>query len=466
MKTMKRFLFLIAILPVLGIIGCSTNGVDTDAPTLVSTTPVNAATDVAVNTNISATFSEAMDPATITETSFTLAQGSTAIAGSVGYSGNTAAFNPTTNLSYNTEYTATVTTSVTDEAGNALEEDKVFSFTTGETVDSSSPTVISTIPVNAATDVAINSNIRATFSEAMDLATITETSFTLAQGSTTVDGTVIYDIPNNTAVFAPAENLVAGTQYTATITTTASDLSGNGLETDKVWNFTTAASGSGPAPVNLGTAGNFAILAKTEISTVPASAITGDIGLSPAAETYITGFSLTDATGYATSTQVTGFVYASDMAPPTPTTMTTAISDMEIAYTDAAGRTTPDYSDLGSGAIGGQTLTPGLYKWGSSVTVASDITIDGAANDVWIFQISGDLTVSGSINVTLSGGAQAKNIFWQVSGMASMGTNAHFEGIILTQTYIAMNTGASMNGRLLAQTAVTLDQNTVTEPAH
>lgn len=466
MKTMKRFLLIIAILlPVLGIIGCSTNGVDTDAPTVVSTAPVDAATDVAVNSSITATFSEAMDPATITATSFTLMQGSTAIAGSVSYSGNTATFNPTTDLPYNTEYTATITVSALDEAGNALEENKVFSFTTGETVDSTSPTVASTVPVNAATDVAINGNVRATFSEAMNHATITATSFTLMQGSTAVNGTVTYDIPNNTAIFAPAENLDAGTQYTATITTTASDLAGNSLATDKVWSFTTYTSGSGPAPVNLGTAGNYAILAKTEISTVPASAITGDIGLSPAAETYITGFSLTDATGYATSTQVTGFVYAADMTPPTPTTMTTAISDMESAYTDAAGRSNPDFNDLASGAIGGLTLAPGLYKWGSSVTIASDITINGAANDVWIFQISGDLTVSSSINVTLSGGAQAKNIFWQVAGTASMGTGAHFEGIILSQTDITMNTSATMNGRLLAQTAVALDQNTVTEPA-
>jgi hypothetical protein len=217
--------------------------------------------------------------------------------------------------------------------------------------------------------------------------------------------------------------------------------------------------------VSLGTAGNYVILAKTAISTVPPSAITGDIGLSPAAESFITGFSQTDATGYATAPQVTGFIYAADMAPPTPTNLTTAISDMETAYTDAAGRVTPDFTELGSGEIGGQTLSPGLYSWTSTVTISSDVTISGASNDVWIFQISGDLTASGSTNVFLSGGALAKNIFWQVAGAVTVGTAAHLEGIILSSTAITLGTGASMNGRALAQSQVALDQNTVVEPA-
>ncbi|MDZ7822523.1 MAG: ice-binding family protein [Candidatus Marinimicrobia bacterium] len=464
MKTAKRLLFVIVLLPILGIIGCSTNGVDTTAPTVTSVTPADGATDVAINTNIGATFSEPMDTATLTATSVTLKQGATAVAGSLSYSGTTVTFNPTADLAYDTEYTATITVAATDEAGNALAENMVWSFTSGQTLDTSAPTVSSTIPANAATGVAINSNIRISFSEAMDHATIVAANVTLKQGSTAVNGTVTYDIPNHVAIFAPAENLVSGTEYTATVTTSVTDLAGNTLATNKVWSFTTAASGSGPAPVSLGTAGNFAILAKTEISSVPASNITGDIGLSPAAETYITGFSLTDATGYATSTQVTGFIYAADMTPPTPTVMTTAISDMETAYTDAAGRSTPDFSDLGAGEIGGSTLAPGLYTWGSSVTAASDFTIDGNANDVWIFQISGDLGLSSAVNVTLSGGAQAENIFWQVAGTVTLGTTAHFEGIVLSQTSIILNTSSTINGRLLAQSAVALDQSTVTEP--
>jgi hypothetical protein len=217
--------------------------------------------------------------------------------------------------------------------------------------------------------------------------------------------------------------------------------------------------------VLLGTAANFVMLAKTGISTVPASVITGDVGLSPAAESFITGFSQTDATGYATSPQVTGKIYAADMVTPTSLNLTTAVADMEAAYSDAAGRITPDHLNLAGGAIGGLTLAPGLYNWTSSVTIPSNVTISGAVNDVWIFQTSGDLSVSSAVNVTLSGGALAKNIFWQVAGTATIGTNAHFEGIILSATEITLETGASMNGRALAQSQVALDQNTVVEPA-
>lgn len=225
------------------------------------------------------------------------------------------------------------------------------------------------------------------------------------------------------------------------------------------------ASPLGPSPVLLGTAGNYVILAKTGVSTVPASAITGDVGVSPAAATYLTGFSLTMVgTTSATSTQVTGNLYAADMTAPTSTSLTTAISDMGTAYTDAAGRPTPDFLNLGAGEIGGQTLVPGLYKWTTGVSISSNVTISGGANDVWIFQIPGNLALSPARNVFLSGGAQAKNIFWQVAGTANVGTTAHFEGIILSQTSITLGTGSSMNGRALAQSAVILAASTVTKP--
>ena len=224
--------------------------------------------------------------------------------------------------------------------------------------------------------------------------------------------------------------------------------------------------GAGPAPVLLGTAGNFVILAKTAVSTVPSSAITGDVGVSPAATSFLTGFSLTlVGTTSATSTQVTGNLYGADMTTPTNSNLTTAVSDMETAYTDAAGRPTPDFLNLGSGEIGGQTLVPGLYTWTTGVTISTDVTVSGGANDVWIFQIPGNLTMSAAKNVILGGKAKAKNIFWQLTGAVDIGAGAHFEGIILSQTAIALKTGASMNGRALAQTAVTLDQNVVTKPA-
>ena len=224
--------------------------------------------------------------------------------------------------------------------------------------------------------------------------------------------------------------------------------------------------GAGPAPVLLGTAGNFVILAKTAVSTVPSSAITGDVGVSPAATSFLTGFSLTMVgTTSATATQVTGNLYGADMTTPTNSNLTTAVSDMETAYTDAAGRVTPDFLNLGTGEIGGQTLVPGLYKWTTGVTISTDVTISGGANDVWIFQIPGNLTMSAAKNVILGGKAKAKNIFWQFTGFADIGAGAHFEGIMLSQTAITLKTGASMNGRALAQTRVDLDQNAVTKPA-
>jgi hypothetical protein len=216
--------------------------------------------------------------------------------------------------------------------------------------------------------------------------------------------------------------------------------------------------------VNLGTAGSFVILAKTGISTTGVTAITGDVGVSPAAATYITGFGLImDASGtYSTSSLVTGKVYAADYTDPTPTKMTTAISDMETAYTNAAGRTLPDFTELYAGDITGKTLTPGLYKWGTGVLISSaGVTISGSASSIWIFQIAQDLTVASGAIITLSGGAQVSNIFWQVAGQVTLGSTAAMKGIILCQTQIAFNTGATLSGRALAQSAVTLDANTV-----
>jgi hypothetical protein len=218
--------------------------------------------------------------------------------------------------------------------------------------------------------------------------------------------------------------------------------------------------------VNLGTAGNFAILAKSGISTIPTSAVTGDVGVSPIDSTAITGFSSTHASGsgFATSVQITGKVYAPDYAAPTPANLTAAIGDMQTAYTDAAGRTTPDFTELGAGHIGGLTLVPGLYKWGTDVLLSTDVTLNGGPNAVWIFQIAGKLIQANGTKLILAGGARPENIFWQSFGGVSLGTTAHFEGIVLAETSITLGTGASINGRLLAQTAVTLDSNTVTAP--
>ena len=216
------------------------------------------------------------------------------------------------------------------------------------------------------------------------------------------------------------------------------------------------------APVNLSTAGNYVILAASGISSVPKTTITGDIGVSPISATAITGFSLImDATNvFSTSTEVTGKVYASDYAGPTSSNLTTAVSDMRTAYIDVAGRAA-NYTNLYTGDISGQTLTPGVYKFNTAVSINSDVTLNGGPNDVFIFQIANGINQAPNTNITLTGGAQAKNIFWQSAETVAIGTSAHFEGIILGGTNITMGTKASINGRLLAQTAVTLIKNTV-----
>ena len=214
------------------------------------------------------------------------------------------------------------------------------------------------------------------------------------------------------------------------------------------------------APVDLASAGTFAILSKSGVTDVYRSDVTGDVAASP-----ITGAAID-----LTCTEVAGTIYTVNAAGPAcrvvdPVRLTATVGDMETAYSDAAGRTTPDVLNAGAGEIGGLTLVPGLYKWTSNVSISNDVTLSGGPNDVWIFQIAGNLREASATNVTLIGGAQAKNVFWQTAGAVAIGTTAHFEGTILSKTMIAMKTHASINGRLFAQTAVTLEMNTVVKPA-
>lgn len=230
--------------------------------------------------------------------------------------------------------------------------------------------------------------------------------------------------------------------------------------------LSTSEAGSGVSPVNLGAASQFVVLAKSGLSTVPPAIITGNIGVSPVAASYITGFSLNaDATGrFSTSPQIIGKVYAADYATPTPSELTTAVGAMELAFSNAKGRA-PTVTELGAGNIGGMTLAPGVYSWSSGLLIPTNVTLNGSATSVWILQIAQDLTVNSAVGVFLTGGALPKNVFWQVSGRVELGTTANFKGIVLSQTSINLGTGATVNGRLFAQTAVTLDASSVTEPA-
>ena len=312
------------------------------------------------------------------------------------------------------------------------------------------------------------------------------TSFSLAGVAGTINetaNTIVVTMPSGTNVTAlvakfttTGKGMTAGTPaLPQTSGLTANNFTGPVAYTVTAADTTTAtyivtlamAAAKGPAPVNLGTAGKFVILAKSGVSTTGTTKVVGDIGVSPVAASFVTGFGLiADSTNtFSTSSVVTGKIYAANYAPPTPANMTTAVLDMQTAFTDAAGRTLPDFTELGAGNISGKTLVPGLYKWGTGVLITgAGVTLSGGANDVWIFQIAKNLTVNNSAIVTLIGGAQAKNIFWQVAGQATLGTAADFKGIILSQTLISLNTGAKMNGRALAQTAVTLNATAITAP--
>ena len=436
---------------------------DRSAPTVLSTSPANGATGVSRNSSIAATFNEGMAAATLTNgTTFVLKNGATIVPSTVTYAGTTATLTPATTLAPNTVFTATISTAAQDVAGNALAATKTWSFTTAAV---SPPTVTSTSPSNGATGVPRNSSVTATFSEAMAPAGLNTTTFVLKNGATVVPGAVTY--AGTIATLTPTATLASNTTYTATISAGVQDLEGDALAAPKTWSFTTVAtSPTGPGIVNLGTAGTYVILAKSGVSTTGVTSVVGDIGLYPAAASLITGFALTaDASNtFSTSSLVNGKVYASNYAVPTPANLNVARGDMETAYTDAAGRTLPDFTELGAGNIQGMTLVPGLYKWGTSVSIPSSVTLTGGVNDVWIFQIGQNLTVGNGAIVTLSGGARAQNVFWQVAGQANLGTTSNFRGIILCQTLISLNTGSVMTGRALAQTAVTLNATAISHP--
>src|SRR5438094_58285 len=388
-----------------------------------------------------------MDPLTITPVTFTLKQGTTDVAGTVTYAGVTATFNPVSTLAPNAVHTATATIGARDLAGNALATDFSWSFTTGATPDTTRPTVSATVPANGATAVPINQTINATFSEAMDPLTISTASLRVTgPGGTAVTGTVGYDVPSKIATLTPISTLAPNAVYTATMTIGARDLAGNALAANFVWSFTTAATPAGQAPVALGAASTFAVLAGSTVTSTGATRVNGDLGLSPG----------TAVTGFPPGT-VNGTIHAGDPA------AAQAQLALTTAYNNAAGRTVGAITIAGN--LGGRTLTPGLYKSTSSLEISSgDLTLDaqGDANAVFIFQMASTLTTTSARQVILSGGAKAANVFWQVGSSATLGTGSVFKGNILALASITVTTGAAVEGRLLARTgAVTLDSNII-----
>ena len=313
----------------------------------------------------------------------------------------------------------------------------------------------------------MDGTITATFSEAMDPATIVAANFTVVQGATPVPGTVTYDAATKSGRFVPAPYLLPSTVYTATITTGVKDVAGNPLAANMVLTFTTAL---GVSPVPLRTAANYVILGSTAITNNGPSVITGDVAINATSATLL-GFNLALAVDHWTSTQVNGNLYSFDLPDPATATIGQAATDMATAYTNAATRPAPPPGNFNinngiATQIGGVApFVPGLYVWGSAVNIgAGGITISGGANDVWIFQMSGALNLADGINIVLTGGAQAKNVYWAVGGAVTLGIGSQFKGILLGSAAVNLLNTAAVNGRVLSVGALTLTSSTVTKP--
>ena len=415
-------------------------------PTVISVTPLSGMTGVCPSTVVTATFSRAMNPATINTATFTLTgPGTTPVTGVVTYTASTATFTPSNPLTLNTLYTATITTGAKDVFGIALASNFVWSFTTSTTA-CAPPTVVSVAPPNGAS-VCPNALVTALFSEAMKSSTINTTTFTLAgPGTTPVAGAVTYDAATDVATFTPNNALAANVLYTATITTGAQDLAGDPLAADYVWSFTTS---SPSCSVPLGTACTYGILGGSTVTNLGPSNVTGDIGVWPG--TAITGF----PPGTLTGTEHAGDAVAQ-----------TAQGDLTVAYDYAAGA--PGGAVLPAD-IGGETLPPGVYRTTSaqpSLGITGNLTLSGNANGVWIFQIVSTLTTAANNSqVILAGGAVSEHVYWQVGSSATLGTTTTFAGTIMAQASVSLDTGATLNGRALARTgAVTMLSNPVNVP--
>lgn len=492
-------------------------------PTITLTSPIDGASNVAINTMVTADFSTAMDLNSFNTTTFSLKQGTTTIPGGVSYTGLKATFDPTLDLMPNLVYTATITTSVTDVAGNAIAKDSSWSFATGVL-----PVITSTNPLDGAVDVPLNSNVLVSFSKIMNPLTFTTTTFTLKLGTVVVNGVRSYD--GMTMTFNPEGNLLPGEEYTATITTGVKDVLNNSIPSDSTWTFTTmvplaqysvslsalpAEGGStlgagtfqelssvtieaqanagysfvnwteagvevantaeytfginfdrvlvanfdtiiaGPGGVNLGSAGDFAVLSGSGImNTGTGTLITGDVGSHPTAT--IVGL---------LGSNVNGTLYVS--ADPVVAAAKVAL---EAAYIDAQGRSTDAISLPGQ--VGGLTLAPGLYVNSTTSGISGTgsnaiLTLDagGNPNAVWIFKVGSTFVTDTGTSIVLAGGAQAKNIYWSVGTSATLGTYSIFYGNILADQSITLATGATFTGRALTRIgSVTLDNNIVKLP--
>ena len=472
-------------------------------PAVISTIPLNGATGVPLNQIVSATFSKAMNAATINGTTFTLTgPGATVVPGLVAYAavGNTLTFTPTANLAASTLFTATITTGAKDLTGTGLVANYVWTFTTGAAVVVIPPEIVSTVPVNLAMDVPLNQAVDVTFSEAMNPLTITTGTFKLSgPGGVAVAGTVSYDALDFIATFTPTLPLTAASVYTATVTNGVTNLAGTPLGTTGApnpWMFTTGAAiipppiVLGPTIILFGGFGGGAGMTNEGIHTV----VNGDIGTTGASTT-MTGFHDTSLPivgavwpcTYSESPlnvgQVNGVI---DTAPPPPTIncpdegtaqtfaiATEAALEARTAYNTLQGL--PSDGVLAA-EIGNTTIYPGVYTNASSVGMTlGPLTLDakGDPNAFWVFQIGSSLTVgtpTSSESVILIGGAQAKNVYWAVGGLPgaiiNYGGGGTMVGTVISQPGITVSSPGvaaitTINGRVLALGASTTLVNTV-----
>jgi len=509
-KTQKAYLVFMSIMTVFMVLpGCGggvAGGGSWDKPipstvTVVSTIPANGATGVYTNTKvISATFSGAMDPTTITTSTFTLKQGTTDVSGTVTYSGVTAVFKPSNLLLINTKYTATITTGTRDLTGYALPSNYEWSFTTGAVAGNTPPTVTNTVPANAAGGVLINTKaITATFSEEMDQSTINLITITLQKSGpplgAKIAGTATYNPLTKTATFSPTVDLTPDTLYTVTVTNGAKDLVGNALVVPaggglkpNPWTFRTATASVPVIGINLGKATTFGIAATagvTNTKTAPLTTISGDVVLDPVSGATCNGVAVNNAGGFGlcgsttpTSTPIlNGKVYSAYFVPVGGPSPTDVVTDLKAAYLSI----TPPAGPPAAGSLGGATnlpagttlgaptgsalvpednyFTPGVYQSLTSILITGDLTLDGQGdpNALFIFQSSSTVgTADGAVSpgtrtrILLINGAKASNVWWQAGTSATLGLYSEFQGNILAAADITMKTGATSCGRLLA----------------
>lgn len=475
--------------------------VDTTRPTVAVTVPANGAAAVATNSAINIGFSEAMNAATITATSFTLVNTTlgTAVAGTVTYAAasQTATFTPAGGaaLASNSQFTATLTSAATDVAGNALAGNAavapaagnhVWTFGTGATADATPPTAAAISPPDAGIGICLTQSVSVTFSEAMDPATISSSTFGVTDNGVAVPGSVSYNASSRVASFVPSAvaGFAASRSFTVTVlggNTGVKDLAGNALAANRVWSFSTGTQAC-LSPVNLGAAATFgafggnAGVTNQGINTV----IGGNVG-STAACTLVTG--LHDATNVYTETPLNiGAVNGSiNCAPPAPGTAATlaiatqARADAQTAYNTLAAL--PPGSDPGAGQLGGLVLASGVYTaaGGTFAVTGADLTLDaqGDANAVWVFQSAAALTVglpATPRSVRLINGAQARNVFWQVGSAARIEDGSTMVGTIIAPAGVTVSTAGqtaqtTLTGRAIGLTAsVTLVNTTIVAP--